>query len=180
MQQFVLFPDRLEQEIISRGFFEHQYLPGILGCVDGTQVKIYKPCGPFPFVANGEIWMTNKSRRLFYNRKGTYSINVMVFVDNNMKIRFFSANHPGSCHDARIYNESRLKTLLEASFDPNAPRFCLGDKGYGNSNVLITPFKQPRDPGQVLAANRVAFNVAHSRTRSITRGQLGYGKLNSR
>lgn len=44
-------------------FFTKYQIPGIIGCIDGTHIKISKP---------------NKDEYLFYNRKGTFSINAMI------------------------------------------------------------------------------------------------------
>jgi len=44
-------------------FFETTGIPGVVGCIDGTHVKIIKP---------------SVDDSLFFNRKGYYSINVMI------------------------------------------------------------------------------------------------------
>lgn len=53
-----------EKNSIRRNFFEKTGFPGVIGCVDGTHVKIFKP--------RFDI------QHLYYNRKGYHSLNVMV------------------------------------------------------------------------------------------------------
>lgn len=70
------------EEISAKSYFFSKYaIPGIVGCVDGTHVKIAAPVN---------------ERHLFYNRKGFYSINAMVvsslyfyyFDDNEIHVDF--------------------------------------------------------------------------------------------
>ena len=65
-------------------------------------------------------------------------------------------------HDSTIYNRSELKTYLEENFDPENPRFCLGDKGYACSSVMITPFRQ----------NQHVEGVDDQQLRDYNRGEL--------
>ncbi|XP_065089353.1 putative nuclease HARBI1 [Ochlerotatus camptorhynchus] len=46
-------------------FYRKSTIPGIIMCVDGTHVKIIPP---------------KKNRNLFYNRKGFYSLNVLIVM----------------------------------------------------------------------------------------------------
>lgn len=53
-----------EKSEIKRGFYERTGFPGVIGCVDGTHVKIFKPMKDI--------------QHLYYNRKGFHSLNVMI------------------------------------------------------------------------------------------------------
>lgn len=53
-----------EKRKIKLAFFEKYGFPGVIGCVDGTHVKIVGPA--------------KNERHLYYNRKGYYSLNVML------------------------------------------------------------------------------------------------------
>lgn len=44
-------------------FLQNFGIPGVVGCVDGTHIRITKP---------------HKDPSLFYNRKGYFSINAMI------------------------------------------------------------------------------------------------------
>lgn len=44
-------------------FFSKYQIPGIIGCIDGSHIKISKP---------------TEDESLYYNRKGTYSLNAMI------------------------------------------------------------------------------------------------------
>jgi len=82
----------------------------------------------------------------------------MVVGDNKKRIRYFTARHVGSAHDARIFNESHLRAQLEREFDPDDPKVLLGDEGYSCSRILITPIRRDRiaTPNQVsLLANHL-------------------------
>ena len=65
----------------------------------------------------------------FFNRKGYYSINCMAVVDHKMRFRHFTTRHCGSCHDARIFNESHLRARLSQEFSDVQPQVLLGDEG---------------------------------------------------
>lgn len=52
-----------EMSQAKRYFYEKSGIPGVIMCVDGTHVKIIPP---------------KTNRNLFYNRKGNYSLNVMM------------------------------------------------------------------------------------------------------
>lgn len=52
-----------EQEQRKRFFYEKFGIPGVIGCVDGTHMKIMRP---------------PEDAALYFNRKGVYSINAMI------------------------------------------------------------------------------------------------------
>lgn len=61
----ITFPtSEQDKNSIKMGFFAKTGFPGVIGCVDGTHVKIVKP--------------TSDIQHLYYNRKGYHSLNVMV------------------------------------------------------------------------------------------------------
>lgn len=57
-----------EKTQIKEYFYEKTGFPGVIGCVDGTHIKILAP-------HLSERWK-------YYNRKGFYSLNVMVVSKN--------------------------------------------------------------------------------------------------
>lgn len=63
--QFIKFPTTdTEKEIIKLRFYEKFGFPGVIGCVDGTHIKIIPPI--------------KRERHLYINRKGFYSLNIMI------------------------------------------------------------------------------------------------------
>ena len=61
----IKFPDsENEKDEIKRGFYEKTGFPGVIGCVDGTHVRIFKP--------------VRDIQHLYYNRKEFHSLNVML------------------------------------------------------------------------------------------------------
>lgn len=52
-----------EKRKIVRAFYIKHGIPGVVGCIDGTHVQIIAPA---------------ENKHLFYNRKGKYSLNVML------------------------------------------------------------------------------------------------------
>lgn len=61
----IIFPmNDQEKNSIKMGFYEKTGFPGVIGCVDGTHVNIFKP--------------KFDVQHLYYNRKGNHSLNVMM------------------------------------------------------------------------------------------------------
>lgn len=119
----IKFPDNVAE--IERRFKLLKNFPGVIGCVDGTHIPIQSPG-----YDNSEIYRC---------RKGFMSINVQGICGPKMTFFDVVARWPGSTHDARIYNNSRVKYRIE-----NEARFAgyhlLGDSAYPLSNFLLTPF----------------------------------------
>ena len=131
--EYVTFPDENEKNHIAKQFYLRNNLPGVFGCIDGSQVEIKRPPRsnrPMP--------------ERYFNRKSRYALNMMVVMDHTYKIRYFSARFPGSVHDARIFNESYLKQLLLLDYNPEHPRYLIGDETYPCSNILLTPIQRRR------------------------------------
>ncbi|XP_021712444.1 putative nuclease HARBI1 [Aedes aegypti] len=144
----IVFPtDEREKHIIKQGFYEQTGFPGVIGCVDGTHVSIIAP---------------THDKHLFYNRKGFYSLNVMLVCDHNLLIRYVDANHPGSSHDSFVWNGSVLNQLLQQEYT-NGERnsWLLGDAGYPLTPFLITPFRT----GEQTDERQTRFNGIHFKTR---------------
>lgn len=59
------FPRTVEEKnSIKYGYYDKTGFPGVIGCVDGTHVRIISP--------------PNEEKHIFLNRKGFYSLNVML------------------------------------------------------------------------------------------------------
>lgn len=88
---------------VKRGFYNKWRMPGIIGAIDGTHMEIIAPP------------MTDAHNRpfIFVNRKGRFSVNVMLISDSNCKILAANALYPGSVHDSAIWNMSTKRSLAE-------------------------------------------------------------------
>ena len=69
--QFILWPSTAaERQEIKQGFFEKGGFPGVIGCIDGTHIRIQGP---------------SAHESDFVNRKGFHSINVQAICDHRGK-----------------------------------------------------------------------------------------------
>ncbi|XP_058819571.1 putative nuclease HARBI1 [Topomyia yanbarensis] len=155
----IKFPtDEAERDEIKMAFYEKTGFPGIIGCVDGTHVKIVAP--------NSNI------QHLYYNRKGFHSLNVMLVCDHKLRIRYVDANNPGSNHDSFIWNSSLLDTMLHEMYQNGEQNtWLLGDAGYPLKPYLITPFRSTtRTPS---SENQTIFNEIHSKARMTIERAIG-------
>ncbi|XP_055380518.1 putative nuclease HARBI1 isoform X2 [Condylostylus longicornis] len=73
----IKFPEENERNEIKLAFYEKFGFPGVIGCVDGTHVRIITP--------------SKNHQHLYYNRKGYHSLNVMLVCDHKMRISRLNA-----------------------------------------------------------------------------------------
>lgn len=154
-ERFIKLPsNRDELREVCAEFFQIQGFPGVCGAIDCTHVKIQSPGG-----INAEV---------FRNRKGWFSINVQAVCDAKLYIREITARWPGSTHDSRIFNNSRLKARLETNEFENC--YLLGDSGYACRRYLLTPILNPTTRGEEM------YNRAHIATRNPIERTFGIWK----
>lgn len=115
-----------------REFFEVAGFPQVVGAVDGTHVEIHGcDYGPDEYI--------------YVNRKNKHSINVQLICDANYKIINVVSRWPGSTHDSRILQSSRIGQLFESG---QLQGILLGDSGYALRPWLMTPFLHPSTPAE--------------------------------
>ena len=95
---YIFMPRRENLARLKRDFFAVDQFPHVIGAIDCTHIRIKNPDA-----LNGARYM---------NRKGFYSLNVQVMCDANMRITNIVARWPGSSHDSRILQNSRLSDTL--------------------------------------------------------------------
>ncbi|XP_062551170.1 putative nuclease HARBI1 [Armigeres subalbatus] len=158
----IRFPEtEAEKDEIKRAFYEKTGFPGVIGCVDGTHVRIFKP--------------VNDVQHLYYNRKGFHSLNVMLVCDHQQIIRYVDANNPGANHDSFIWNISPLDALLNEQFlNGERNTWLLGDAGYPLRTYLITPFRNSNNAPS--SSRQARFNDIHSKTRNVIERTIGVMK----
>ncbi|XP_066584148.1 putative nuclease HARBI1 [Prorops nasuta] len=127
--------------------------PDVIGAIDCTHVLINNPGG-----INGES---------FRNRKGWFSLNIQVVGGPNLEINDIVIRHPGSAHDALIFDRSAIRARFERN---EIKGILLGDGGYPNRPYLLTPLINPVTD----AENR--YNTAHIKTRYVIERLFGVWK----
>nr|CAI5832608.1 unnamed protein product [Callosobruchus analis] len=137
---------------VSAGFFAIAGFPQVIGCVDGTLVKIDAP---------------TENEPEFVDRNEKHSINCMIVCGPNLEIYYASANWPGSVHDARVLRNSTLFQRMEEGWRPILNGVLLGDSGYPLLEWLMTPIEVNID------AASAAYNRAHKKTRRLVENSIG-------
>lgn len=153
-QKFVLLITANDAVEMRQKFYNMRGMPGVIGTIDCTHIPIKKP--------------TEDDPERFRNRNNVFSINVQVVGDADLIIRDVVARWPGSVHDSRIFDNSKVCELFESGMMPAG--YLLGDQGYACRSYLITPFASESDPSQA------KFNASHRRTRLSTERLFGAWK----
>ncbi|KAH9636735.1 hypothetical protein HF086_007633 [Spodoptera exigua] len=125
----------------------------VIGAIDCTHIRIPK--------------VGREVGQYYIHRKGYSSINVQVVSNANLEIMDIVAHWRGSTHDARIFNESRLKQRFEQSEFKGR---LLGDSGYACTPYLFTPVLHP------IKTKEELYNRAHIRTRNVVERCFGLWK----
>lgn len=146
------WPNKNEQTDIAK-HFEKLSFPNVVGCIDGTHIKIDKPN-----VTQFESYV---------NRKGFYSVQLQIVCDNKKKIRDIFLGYPGSVHDARVFMES--DTLNKCYELVENGKYIIGDSAYPLVDFLLVPYK---DNG-FLTQNQKNFNKKLSSSRVYIEHTIG-------
>ncbi|XP_069102654.1 putative nuclease HARBI1 [Argopecten irradians] len=153
---FIKWPTtRAKKEKIRSAFYQQGGFPGVIGCIDGTQIRIQAPSEDEPS---------------FVNRKGYHSINVQAICDDEGKFTNIVARWPGSAHDSHVFRMSNIKQYLDANHRTMADGLILGDSGYACLKYLMTPYLRPT------SAQQERFNGCHKRTRVMIERTFGVWK----
>ncbi|XP_017875626.1 putative nuclease HARBI1, partial [Ceratina calcarata] len=129
-------------------------LPGIDGAIDCTHVRL-------------TCTRLNDVNEIFRNRKGYFSLNVQAVVGPRMEFLDLVPEWPGSAHDSRIFQNSRVHMrYAERQLDG----MLVGDRGYPCLPFLMTPLANPRTDEER------TYNNIHTRTRQIVERTFGVWK----
>lgn len=142
--EFIKFPASAELVLVKENFYRIASFPGVVSAIDCTHVRIIKPC--------------TENYEIYRNRKNYFSVNVQAACDASLRITNIVARWPGSTHDSRIFENSRLCTQFE---NREHDGILLGDGGYACKTYLLTPVRTARDQKER------HFNVAHAKTRNV-------------
>jgi len=103
LRNYIHLPTQEEAAKSRQDFWLKSGIPGIVGCINGTHVRIQAP---------------SEHEYLYVNRKGYHSINVQIVCNSDMGIVNLVATWPGSTHDARI---PRHKTRCRCNSNGHGP-----------------------------------------------------------
>ncbi|XP_036144945.1 putative nuclease HARBI1 [Monomorium pharaonis] len=128
--------------------------PSIDGAIDCTHIRL-----------------THTSFRnvdeIYRNRKGYFSLNVQVVVGPRTEILDIVPEWPGSEHDSRIFQNSRIY-MRYREYRLNG--ILVGDAGYPSLPFLLTPIGNP------VTDEETSYNIIHRRTRGIVERTFGVWK----
>lgn len=124
--KFIKFPTQLLD--LKQKFTSIARMPGVIGCIDGTHIRIKRPI---------------LYEKAYVNRKNYHSLNVQAICDSNYRFLSVCATKPGSCHDSSIFKTSVIGKKFAAGDFGNS--VILGDSGYSNTTFLFTPYGEPRN-----------------------------------
>lgn len=147
--QFVVFPSTTQAPEIHERFYEVAQFPNVIGAIDCIHMRISNPGGT----------MAEQCR----NSKGWYSINCQVVVGPNLCILTAIVRWGGSVPDWLIYDNSRLRRVLEQGEYGH----LVGDAAYQCQRYLLTPVPCPSTHAER------SYNRAHSSTRRRARQAFG-------
>jgi hypothetical protein len=155
-QHAITWPDELERRLISRRIRDEYHWPNTVGIADGTLFPLtYEP--------------QSEDAPDYSGRKFKYSLTVMIVNDDNRRIRYYYAGMPGSCHDARVYRQTKLFKNPAAYFSPG--QFIVADSALPNSATVVSAFKSPT--GYALGEEEQKFNTHLGRLRVLSEHTIG-------
>ncbi|XP_055357567.1 putative nuclease HARBI1 [Paramacrobiotus metropolitanus] len=152
----IKFPDeggmmRSAREFEEKGLlYGAQWMPKILGAVDGTHINIKAP---------------HFRPESYVNRKGELSLNVQACVNSSLEFIHLYVGAPGRVHDQNVFDNSGLEALIPENWMILDKR----DGGYRATRKVLTPF---RENGR-LSAKQEDFNKIQSSLRKVVERAFG-------
>ncbi|XP_029347920.1 putative nuclease HARBI1 [Acyrthosiphon pisum] len=127
LSDWVRFPQNdAERKAVEIRFRDIMGVPGIIGCIDGTQVAI---ATPFPL----------DNEEAYKNHHGYHSINCQLICDNQLRI-MNALCFPGTVHDQFIFSSSIIHTEMNRLHTQRIGKyFLLADSGYRAEPFILTP-----------------------------------------
>jgi len=78
---------------------------------------------------------------VYFNRKSSYSMNVLLTFDAHRNIRYLISGWPGSVHDSTIWESGAVVKNPDKFFSPG--QYQLGDCGFRLTRTMLIPYRQP-------------------------------------
>ena len=132
-------------------------IPQAFAAVDGTHIEIMAPDCP--------------SKTDYFARTKRYTVNTQCIVGANLIFYSVATGYPGSCHDARVWKESKVGKLVESGAlqypeeivnNVKVKPFLLGDSAYRLGVNLMKPYsfaaavsQEEKKFNQLLSGSRV-------------------------
>jgi hypothetical protein len=154
--QAIQWPDEAERTIIARRILKEFNWPNTIAIADGTLFPLtYEP--------------QSEDAPDYSGRKFKYSLTVMIVNDDKRRIRYYYSGMPGTCHDARVYRQTRLFKYPEQYFGPQ--QFLVADSALPNSPTVVSAYKCPN--GHSLNMDQSLFNTHLGRIRITSEHTIG-------
>ncbi|XP_052772686.1 putative nuclease HARBI1 [Mya arenaria] len=116
-KQYIKWPvDEATKRRVKSEFSNIAGFPGVIGCVDGSHVRLIKHS-------------PDQERK------------IPVHKCDGRKFTFINAQWPGSAHDSFIFGTSTLGCHMERNHRGFEDGIILGDSGYACSRYLMTPYR---------------------------------------
>ena len=146
--QVIHWPDEEEREEIAKRNAVNFNIPNCIAIGDGTLLPLqFEP--------------QSQDAPDYSGRKHQYSLSVMVINDDQKRVRYYLAGHPGTAHDSRVHNATRLAKNPTAHFGSKC--HMIGDSAFENSSSVVASFKAPR--GHTIGQEQERFNTHLARLR---------------
>jgi hypothetical protein len=127
-KETVFWPDEEEcKEIAARIMHDHDW-PNCIGLIDGTLF-------PLAFAPQTE------DAPDYSGRKYGYSLSALIVCDDQRLIRYYLAGWPGSAHDQRVFEKTKLFRKPFRFFSPR--QYMLGDSAFENEWFMVASYRKP-------------------------------------
>ena len=148
--KFIIFPQGQNINVAMEAFYNLAQFPQVVSAIDCSHVPIANPGG--------------EEAMRYINRKGFHSLNCQFTCTSDLRFTSVVARWPGSCHDSRIFRESRLCAQFE---EGRLQGVLVGDAGYPLLPFLMTPVNNCRTDAER------RYNWAHIQTRNCIERAFG-------
>lgn len=145
-KDFIKMPETQELDAIAKGFHQRCGFPGVVGAIGCTHIPIREP---------------TKNRESYINKEGSFSMQLQVVCDDQLKFLHVHTGCPGAMHNTNIFKQSPLYPILEGD-DLPADKHLIGDCSYPLRSHLLVPFTEERS----LTPVEKKFNESLSYTRT--------------
>lgn len=137
-------------------FFKSTGLPMCIGVMDGSHVEIDKPRGVY-----------GSSTMFFRNKNNKWSIVLFIVVGADGRIIYYDVDHGGSTPDSVVYDESSLKSDMEAGYGHGGLIFA--DLAWTQNQCVVSKFRagQMNGASSGESKNMLSFNAKFSGQRAI-------------
>uniref|UniRef100_A0A182FC50 DDE Tnp4 domain-containing protein n=1 Tax=Anopheles albimanus TaxID=7167 RepID=A0A182FC50_ANOAL len=136
----------VEKQNARTHFYRLSELPGIIQAIDCTHIKIHNP---------------GKDRsRPYRNKKGFYSLNVLLACDHELVFRSVEAKYPGAYQDGFIWNISALRQKMYEDYERGERPRLIGDAAFPQDQIVFTPYRNA-----VAGSREQLYNEKHKQAR---------------